>query len=113
MVDMPTPWPVATPPERIVATVVLLELQVTSEVIATVLPSEYVPVAFSCWVLPLKTEGFAGVTPIDTKVAVATVTPVLAVWPSKMAVIGELPADTPVTRPVLAPTVATAGVADA
>jgi hypothetical protein len=58
-------------------------------------------------------EGLAGVTPIDTRVAAATVTPALAVLPPKVAVIVEVPADTPVTRPVLTPTVATVGAAEA
>jgi hypothetical protein len=67
----------------------------------------------SCCVVAICSTEEAGDSAIDTKVAAATVTPVLAVLPPKVAVIDEVPADTPVTRPVLAPIVATAGAAEA
>ena len=37
------------------------------------LPSEYVPVAVNCCVVPFGIDGFAGVTAIDTRVAGPTV----------------------------------------
>ncbi len=68
---------VATPLEPaallIVATPVLDELQVTDVVRFRVEPSEYVPVAVNCWVVPLATLGLAGVTARETSVAGVTV----------------------------------------
>lgn len=57
----------------IVATPVLLELQVTVVVRFCVLLSEKVPVAVNCSVPVVPMVGFAGVTAIDTSVAAVTV----------------------------------------
>ncbi len=55
----------ANPTLLIVATVDCEELHVTVLVRFCVLLSVYVPVAVNCCVLPLATDGFAGVTEID------------------------------------------------
>ena len=56
-----------------VATLVLEELQVAVVVRFWVLPSEYVPVAVNCWVVPRAMLGLVGVTAIDLSVAAVTV----------------------------------------
>ena len=52
MVAVPAVRAVARPLLLIPATVVLDELQVTCVVISRVVPSEKVPVAVNCWVVP-------------------------------------------------------------
>jgi hypothetical protein len=73
IVLVPVPTPVAKPPLAIVATPVLVELQVTKLVTSCVLVSLYVPVAVNCCVVPLEMDGFAGVTAIDTNAGTVTV----------------------------------------
>lgn len=63
---LPVPTLLAKPALLIVATAVLLELQVTVLVKSRVVPSLYVPVAVNCCVVPLTIEAFAGVTASDT-----------------------------------------------
>jgi hypothetical protein len=89
-----------------VATAVFVEVQVTELVRFSVLLSLYVPVAVNCSVPPFAIDGFAGVTAIDTKIAV-TVRPVEPLIDPEVACIVVLPVFTPVARPV-APIVATA-----
>ena len=55
--------------------------------------------AVNCWVCPLATLGFAGVTLIDTKVALVTVNPVLPVTAPKAAEMVVEPTATEVARP--------------
>jgi hypothetical protein len=64
-----------------------------------VLPSEYVPVAVNCCVVPLAIDGFAGATEIDTRVAVPTVNVVLPVTLVVVAVISDVLRPTPVASP--------------
>jgi hypothetical protein len=64
-----------------------------------VLPSEYVPVAVNCCVVPLAIDGFAGATAIDTGVAVPTVNVVLPVTLVVVAVISDVLRPTPVASP--------------
>ena len=73
-------------------------------------PSEKFPVAVSCSLVPLESEGFVGVTVIEVSTAAVTVTVVLPDTPSRVAVIVALPIPVPVTRPGLSvlPTVAIA-----
>ena len=52
MVEEPAATAVARPLLFTVATDVLDEVQVTCVVISWVVPSEYVPVAVNCWVVP-------------------------------------------------------------
>jgi hypothetical protein len=61
----------AKPAALMVAVVVLEEAQVTLEVRFCVELSLYVPVAVNCSVPPAVTDGFAGVTAIDTSVLAA------------------------------------------
>jgi hypothetical protein len=67
----------AKPVALIVAVVVLDDAHVTLAVMFCVELSLYVPVAVNCCVLPAATEGFTGVTAIDTSVAAVTVSVVL------------------------------------
>jgi hypothetical protein len=65
MLALPAATPVASPDVAIVATAGVSEFQVTEAVRFCVLPSEYVPVAVNCCVVPLAMDGLAGVTAID------------------------------------------------
>jgi len=91
--------PVASPAALIVATVVSDELHVTVLVIFCVELSLNVPVAVNCCVFPAATDGFAGVTAIDTRVAFVTVSVVDPTTLPLVALIVELPAFTPVAKP--------------
>ena len=55
--------------------------------------------ALNCFVLPLATDGFTGVTAIDTNTAGPTVKVVLAVIPAELALIWDVPWATPVATP--------------
>src|ERR1051326_1546921 len=72
MVELPTPVPVASPAEVIVAALVFVEVQVTVPVRFCVLLSLKVPVAVNCCVNPFAIEGLAGVTAIDVNTAAVT-----------------------------------------
>jgi hypothetical protein len=67
----------AKPAALIVAVVVLDDAHVTLAVMFCVELSLYVPVAVNCCVPPAVTEGFTGVTVMDTSVAAVTVSVVL------------------------------------
>jgi len=87
MVAVPAATPVAKPLLFTVATEALEEDQVTCGVMATLVPSENVPVAANCWVVPTGMVGFAGVTAIETSVTFA----VPALPADELPVCGELP----------------------
>lgn len=72
IVVVPTACPCAKPAAVMIATDGEDEVQVTFERICVLL-SENVPVAVNCCVLPLATDGFAGVTVMDWSTAGATV----------------------------------------
>src|SRR5262245_35047782 len=76
---------VARPVGVMVATEIVAEAQVTWLVKSNVELSEKVPVAVNCWVAPLGTLGPEGVTAIDTRVTLATVSVVEPVTPSSTA----------------------------
>jgi len=97
--EVPCAAPVARPPEVIVAILVPDDVQVTELVRFWVDPSEYVPAAVNCCVLPLGIEGFAGVTAIDTRVAGPTARVVLPVTPPELALISDVLCAIPVARP--------------
>ena len=97
---MPAATPVANPPALIVATPVVCELQVTELVKFCVELSEKVPVAVNCSVVPLATEGFAGVTAIDTSVAEVTVSKVEPLTLPDAAMIVLVPAAFAVAIPL-------------
>jgi len=112
MVVVPAATAVARPLLLIVATPVLDELQVTCAVISRLVPSEYVQVAVSCWVLPTTLFAVAGAIAIESKVTVVTVRVVVSVTVPLVAVMVVVPAATAVTRPLLS-TVATDGLDEA
>ena len=76
IVDVPTATAVVSPNEPssllIVTTPGLIEFQVTEVVMSCVVPSENVPVAVNCCVVPFAIEELFGVTSIDAIVAVVT-----------------------------------------
>jgi len=100
IVVLPVPAPVAKPALVIVATEVLVELQTTEPVMFKVPPSLNMPVAVNCCVTPLAIEVFAGVTAIDTSVAV-TVRFVEPLIEPEVAMIVVLPVPAPVASPAL------------
>ena len=99
IVELPTPAAVARPVALIVATVVVAELHVALAVRFCVLLSLNVPVAVNCCVRPLATEGFAGVTAIETSVGAVTVRTVVPVIDPDFALIVEVPAVSAVANP--------------
>jgi hypothetical protein len=98
---------VASPPLEIVATAGADDVQVAELVRSCVLPSEYVPVAVNCCVVPSTMEGSTGVTASDTSAACPTLSSAEAVMTPEVAVIVTVPAPRPVDNP-LAAIVATA-----
>ena len=101
MTVVPAVTAVAMPLLLTVATPVLDELQVTCVVISRVVPSEYVQVAASCWVLPAGTLGLSGVTDTEDKVTAVTVRVVVSVAVPVAAVMVVVPEPTAVTMPLL------------
>ena len=99
IVLVPTATAVAKPTAVIVAVAVVPELQVTWLVRFCVLLSEYVPVAVNCCVNPFATDGFAGVTAIDTNVAAPTVNTVEPLTAPSDAPIVLVPTATAVASP--------------
>jgi hypothetical protein len=97
---VPVPTAVARPAALIVATVTAEELHVAVLLRFCVVPSLKVPVAANCCVPPFETEGFAGVTAIDTSVAAVTVSVVLPVMLLEAAWIVVVPVPTAVAKPV-------------
>ena len=68
----------------------------------------------NCWVCDGLIDGLEGVTAIDCRVIAVTVRESLGLTTMpRVAVISEVPAVTPVARPVLAPMVATAVLEEA
>jgi hypothetical protein len=85
-----------------VKTEVVELLQVTVEVRFWVEPSEYVPVAANCCVVPFAMlAGVVGVMVIPVKVAVEAAAVKLLVVPFTVTVIVVVPGATPVITPVL------------
>jgi len=84
----------------IVATVGVKDVQVTVEVKIFVVPSVYVPLAINCCFVPRAILGLAGVTAMDTSVAVVTVNVVLPVIAPNVAVMVVMPADNEVASPL-------------
>jgi hypothetical protein len=99
MVVCPTAFDVATPAELIIATADEDEAQVTELLMSSVLPFEYVPVAWNCCCVPSATEGLAGVTAIETIARLVTVKVAEPLISPCVARMIALPAPTPVARP--------------
>ena len=100
IVLVPAAWGVANPAAVIVATLVFDEPQVTAAVRSRVVLFERVPVAVNCWVAPMATAGFAGVTAMETSAAVVTVRAVVPETAPDEAEIVVVPVATDVARPV-------------
>jgi len=60
-----------------------------------------VPVAVNCWFVPDTTDGFTGVTAIETRVAVVTVRVVDPLTVPELAATVVVPMPVPVARPPL------------
>jgi hypothetical protein len=101
MVVVPAVRAVARPLLLTVATKGLDELQVTCVVISWIVPSEKVPVAVNCWVVPPGTLGSAGVIVMEDRVAEVTVRVVLFETAPEVAVMVVVPAVRAVARPLL------------
>ena len=103
MLVLPEPTEVAKPLEPAALEIVAIpgteEAQVTDVVRSSVVPSEKVPVAINCWVVPAAMLGFGGVRASETKTGLVTVKVVLPDIASRVAVIIEVPRDRPVANP--------------
>ena len=77
------------------------EIQVAEVVKFWVVPSEKVPVAVNCALMPLAREELAGVMTIEVSTAGVIVTPVDPEIPPKVAIIVALPIPTPFASPWL------------
>ena len=95
----PALTPVARPVALMVAKFVALEFHVTLFVMSVALPSEKIPLAVNDCVWPVAIEAVPGVTKIEFKSTAFTVAVAEPVVDPIDAVMIELPADTPVTRP--------------
>jgi hypothetical protein len=88
IVVTPGATPVASPPELMLAIFGAVELHATEPVTFLLLPSSKVPMAVNCIVLPTASEGFTGVTVIDTRVGTtSTERDVVPLTPQEVAVI--------------------------
>jgi hypothetical protein len=111
IVAEPADTPIARPVVgRIVATIGVSELQVAAVVTFCVVPSEYVPVAVSCVVIPATTVAGLGVIAIDSNIAGVTVRVVFPDTDPDVAVITDEPTVNALASPELALTVAIVGV---
>jgi hypothetical protein len=99
MVVVPRLWELARPANT-VATPGAEELQAAVAVRTLVLPSEYVPVAANCSVVPSGIEVLDGATAIDTKTRGVTVRVVFPVTLGAIAAMVVVPAPMEVARPV-------------
>jgi len=99
MVTVPRFRAVTRPLTVIEATLVFDELQVTMPVTSCVLPSENVPVAVNCCKVPSGRDAFAGVTAIDVKVALVTVSTALDETLPEVAVMFATPGASPFASP--------------
>ena len=98
MTALPAPTPVTRPDDDTVAIVAALELQMVVRPVSGC-PVALNGVAVSCTVWPTVTLGAGGVTPTVATGRAATVTEDDPDFPSIVAVIVTVPAETPVTTP--------------
>jgi hypothetical protein len=99
MVLIPTASAEANPPAVMVAVAVEPEAHVTEAVRFCVLLSLYVPVAVSCCVIPLTTDGLVGVSAMDCKVAAVTVSTVEPTTDPDVALMELVPAASAEAKP--------------
>ncbi len=107
--EKPAPTEVANPLLVIVATAMWDELHVTWSLISKLVPSENVPMAINCWVIPagaLGMLGLAGLRNMEIRFAGVTLTIVIPEMFPEAAVMVAIPKPIPKTKPVLS-TVAT------
>lgn len=97
--EVPCAVPVARPAAVTVAMPGFDDAHVAEPVRSDVDPSEYVPSAWNCCVVPLLTVGFPGVRAIDASACAPTVRVVLAVCPAEVALIWDVPGATPLASP--------------
>jgi len=101
IVELPAVKVVARPELLTVATLPTDDVHVALLVMSCVLASEKVPLAVNCCVDATGTEGFAGITVIETITAVVTVRTELPVMEPEVAEMVALPAATVLAKPVL------------
>jgi hypothetical protein len=104
MVEVPAATDVAKPLLFNVATDVLDELQMTWVLISKLVPSENVPAAVNCWVIPagvLGMLGLAGLRDMEVRVAEVTIMIVVPEMFPERAVMVAVPRPIPMTKPVL------------
>jgi hypothetical protein len=99
MVAGPVACEMPNPVDETVATADADELQTTVEVRFCVLPSEYVPVAANCCVVPKGIVLFAGVTAIDSRARGVTARAVPPLTVPLTALIVVLPDASPLASP--------------
>jgi hypothetical protein len=99
IVALPCPTPVATPVLETETTPLEDEAQLIDEVRSCVVPSEYVPVAWNCTVVPTAIDGFVGVIETETSVAGVIVIVAVVFLPPYAPVIVAEPVLLPVARP--------------
>ena len=92
IVELPAVKVVARPELLTVATLPTDDVHVALLVMSCVLASEKVPLAVNCCVDATGTEGFAGITVIETTTAVVTVRTELPVMEPEVAEMVALPA---------------------
>jgi hypothetical protein len=117
MAEVPTATPVARPEVVMVAVAGVAEAHVavaerSCVVMTLVVGSLKVPIATNCCLVPFAIDGVAGVTAIETRAAVVTVSVVEPTTVPLVAETTDVPAPTPVARPP-AEIVAAVSVADA
>ena len=101
MVELPADTPVARPEEMMVAAPGLDDVQFTCPVKSRLEPSLKEPFAVNCCVCPARIEALGGVTDIEFRVAVVTLSEELLDTPANRAVIVVEPFATPVATPAV------------
>lgn len=100
MVVLPVATLLARPCALMVAAAAVDELQITEVAMSCVLESLKVPFAVNCFVVPTDMLEFAGVTAIETKVALVTVNDAAPFIDPEVAVMVAVPVPVLVTKPV-------------
>ena len=100
MVVVPVLALVANPVELMVATPAGEGDHVAVLVRSCVLPSEKVPVAVNCWIVPREMEGLAGLTLMEVNTAAPTVKSSVPVTEPKLAEMVTVPWDTACAKPL-------------
>jgi hypothetical protein len=101
-VALPVAATAVTKPEALTTAVdAFEEVQVTPAVSVCVVASEYLPVATSCWVVPLAKVRGDGLKLIESSAAGLTARVVLPLTPPWVAVIVVVPCDRAVARPTV------------